>query len=65
MMGATTLASFKGNNGGWIVPSIHPVMTSTTDYRPSSGYGGTGTDNYWACVSLRDITIDVVLDLGE
>lgn len=62
-MGASALAHFTQNGAGWIVPTWLPSMTSTTDYVPRSGWGGTGADNYWACVSLRDLYIDVVYDV--
>lgn len=64
-MSASTRSHFIQNGAGWIVPTIHPAITSTSYYRPCSGYGGAGIDNYWACVSLRDIYIDVQLDIGE
>lgn len=64
-MSASTRSHFIQNGAGWIVPTVHPVITSTSNYGPCSGYGGDGTNNYWACVSLRDIYIDVQLDIGE
>ena len=60
-LGATTLSGFKANNGGWILPSIIPVLNSSTDYYPRSGWGGDGSNHYWACVSLWDITVDIVI----
>lgn len=64
-MGASTLAHFTQNGAGWIVPTWMPVLNSTTDYLPRSGWGGSGSDNYWACVSLRDIYIDVMIDVAS
>ena len=66
-LSGTILSQFKSNNGGWFVPSVSPVVNSIDDYAPSSGWGtATGNKtNYWACASLRDITVDVTLDLGE
>lgn len=48
----------------WIVPSIHAEFNAayTGGYRPCSGFGGTGGDNYWACASLRDIKLRLVID---
>lgn len=62
-MGASALAHFTSNGAGWIVPTWLPTMASTTDYYPRSGWGGTGTNNYWACISLRDVYIDVEYDV--
>jgi hypothetical protein len=62
-MSASTMAHFISNGAGWIVPTWLPTITSSTDYTTKSGWGGTGADNYWACVSLRDIYIDVLIDV--
>lgn len=62
-MSASTMAHFISNGAGWIVPTWFPTITSSTDYLPKSGWGGSGADNYWACVSLRDIYIDVEYDV--
>ena len=61
-LGTTTLAGFKSNSGGWILPSIHPQYNSADDYKPSSGWGGDGSNHYWACLSLWDITVDLVIE---
>lgn len=64
---STILSQFKANNGGWFVPSIVPTLNSLDDYRPRSGWNPDNNNqiNYWACASLRDVTVDVTLDLGE
>lgn len=64
---STIISRFVNNNGGWFVPSITPTLNSLNDYRPMSGWSPDPNNriNYWACASLRDITVDVTLDLGE
>ena len=66
-MSANTMAHFKQNGAGWIVPMFNPYMNNlnpTIDYRPKLIYNTTGTDNYWGCVSLRDVYIDVMIDIA-
>jgi len=63
-MSATTKAQLTQNGGGWIIPTWHSIITSSTDYRPSFVLNQTGTDNYWGCFSLRDVYIDVVYDVA-
>lgn len=63
-MSASTLAHFTSTTNGWIVPTFHPTITSTTSYRPQMGVQTqSGTDNYWGCASLRDIYIDIEIDV--
>lgn len=65
-MSATTMAHFLQNGAGWIVPTYHPtmnVLNPSEDYRPKIIYNQTGIDNYWGCASLRDVYIDVYIDV--
>ena len=66
-LSGTILSQFKSNNGGWFVPSIVPTLNSLDDYRPCSGWSPDYGNqvNYWACASMRDVTVDVELDIGE
>ena len=52
--------TLKQRNSIWIVPSFHPY--SGADYRPCSGFGGDGSNNYWACASLHDIKLRLIID---
>lgn len=63
-MGATTKAQFISSNGGWVVPTFNPreLPGEPEPYRPASGWGGDGTNNYWACVSLRDVKVEIVIE---
>ena len=64
-LGVDTFNMFVGNNGGWIVPSIFPEIWSSDSYLPNCGWPPSGVqidNNYWACVSLRDIHIYVGID---
>lgn len=45
----------------WVVPMFHPELQGMT-YIPRSGWGGDGKNNYWACASLRDVKLRVVID---
>lgn len=58
----TILERFKRNNGGWFVPIMNAELNSSTNYAPSSGYGGDGKNNYWASAGLRDVTVEMVID---
>lgn len=67
-MSATTMAHFTQNGAGWIVPTYHVYMNSlnpSEDYRPKFLYNQTGQDNYWGCMSLRDVYIDVYIDIAS
>jgi hypothetical protein len=57
-------AQLQQQNHIWIVPSIHPSYDplAAGGYRPCSGYGGDGKNNYWASASLRDIKLRLVID---
>lgn len=66
-LGSTTFQSFIKNNGGWILPSIIPVE-GYDDYLPRCGWSESetpSTNNYWACISLRDVVVHIGLDIGE
>jgi len=64
-MESSTLSHFTQNGAGWIVPTATPTIASSTDYSPRSGWGGDGANNYWACISLRDIYVDVLIDVAQ
>lgn len=51
----------KNNGHLWVVPMFHPIMEGML-YRPRSGWGGDGKNNYWACASLRDVRLTLVID---
>lgn len=46
----------------WVVPTFHPYYNSSTDYGPNCGEQGDGNNNYWACVSLRLVQLQVTID---
>lgn len=58
---AAQFADLKSKNHLWVVPMPHPSWTPGP-YRPNSGYGGTGRNNYWACASVRDVKLQLVID---
>lgn len=64
----TPLAHFIQNGAGWIIPIYHPYVNElnpTEDYKPYLVISNsTGENNYWGCVSLRDVYIDVLLDVS-
>lgn len=51
----------KNNGHLWVVPMFHPIMEGML-YRPRSGWEGDGKNNYWACASLRDVRLSLVID---
>ena len=52
----------KSKGHCWVVPTFHPYYNSSENYGPYSGAAGDGTNNYWACVSLRLVQLQVIID---
>lgn len=52
----------KSKGHCWIVPTFHPIYNSSSDYRPYCGASGDGSNHYWACVSLRQVKLRLVID---
>ena len=52
----------KSKGHCWVVPTFHPYYNSSENYGPYSGAAGDGSNNYWACVSLRLVQLKVIID---
>lgn len=67
-MSSTTLEHFTQNGAGWIVPTFNAYLNQYdpySDYSPMLVFAGAGTDNYWGCFSLRNVYIDVIIDVAS